>query len=142
MTPIIIDSSALVALMYPEDADHGKAVHLGAAMRQTPTLILIPSIIFAETLNLLGKKFGREVALVAGSRIFDDAGFHVGEVEGTVMHAALARWSTQSGGASYTDCYVMACADHYHTKVIFGFDAVFTKNGYHLPVAAKGRKAA
>ena len=31
---------------------------------------------------------------------------------------------------SYGDCLVMATADFYDTHEIFGFDAVFAKNGY------------
>jgi len=31
------------------------------------------------------------------------------------------------------DCLVMATADFYETREIFGFDTAFTKNGYYLP---------
>jgi predicted nucleic acid-binding protein len=34
---------------------------------------------------------------------------------------------------SFVDCLVMATADFYDTREIFGFDAVFAKNGYSLP---------
>ncbi len=136
MTPVIIDSSALVALTYPEDADHKIAVNLSGAMRETQAIGLIPPIIFAETLNILGKKFGREIALAAGKRIFADPGLQVAEVPSTILLAALTRWTDQGGGVSYTDSYVMACADHYRTKDILGFDAAFAKNGYRLPARA------
>jgi predicted nucleic acid-binding protein len=33
---------------------------------------------------------------------------------------------------SFTDCVVMAVADTYGTKRIFGFDEAFTKNGYRV----------
>jgi predicted nucleic acid-binding protein len=34
---------------------------------------------------------------------------------------------------SFVDCLVMASANLYRTRDIFGFDAVFTENGYRLP---------
>jgi predicted nucleic acid-binding protein len=34
---------------------------------------------------------------------------------------------------SLTDCIVMALADHYSTKDIFGFDKQFEDAGYHRP---------
>jgi predicted nucleic acid-binding protein len=39
----------------------------------------------------------------------------------------------QDKRASYVDCLVMATADFYGTREIFGFDAVFPQNGYSLP---------
>jgi predicted nucleic acid-binding protein len=143
MTPVVIDSSALVALTYPEDADHTRAVALGGAMRETRAIGLISPIVFSETLNILGKKFGRGTALTAGTRIFTDPGLRVMAVDDSVLSSALTHWAEQGGGVSYTDSYVMACADHYRTKDIFGFDAVFAKNGYRLPTAPeKEREAA
>lgn len=142
MTPIIIDSSALVALTYPNDADHEKAIRLSGAMRAIRAIGLIPPIVFAETLNILGKKFGRDTAIAAGKRIFTNPGLRVTDMADTILSAALTRWTGQAGGVSYTDCYVMACADHYRTKEILGFDAVFPKNGYRLPALSDGGREA
>ena len=36
----------------------------------------------------------------------------------------------------------MALADRYGTKLIFGFDEVFRKNGYRLPEATQTQQAA
>jgi hypothetical protein len=36
----------------------------------------------------------------------------------------------------------MAVADRFGTKLIFGFDEVFRKNGYRLPEATNQQKAA
>jgi predicted nucleic acid-binding protein len=43
---------------------------------------------------------------------------------------------------SFTDCLVMAVADRFGTKVIFGFDEVFRKNGYRIPELPKEEQAA
>jgi hypothetical protein len=42
---------------------------------------------------------------------------------------------------SFVDCLVMAYANLYDTREIFGFDAVFVQNGYHLPSKAEKQAA-
>ena len=107
LRPVIIDSSALVALTYPGDADHEKAVAFSTVMRETRAVGLISPSIFAETLNLLGKKFGRDVALAAGKRIVDDPGLMCNDPRPGADRSPQ-RWTAQGGGVSYTDSYVMA----------------------------------
>lgn len=43
---------------------------------------------------------------------------------------ALQNFQNQPAYVSFTDCVVMAFADEYETKDIFGFDEAFRKNGY------------
>jgi hypothetical protein len=44
--------------------------------------------------------------------------------------------------ASFVDCLVMATAAFYYdTREIFGFDAVFGRNGFHLPGNAEKQAA-
>jgi predicted nucleic acid-binding protein len=47
------------------------------------------------------------------------------------VEAALAKFKEQPEAVSLTDCIVMAVADHYSTKDIFGFDKQFEDAGYH-----------
>ena len=131
--PVILDSSALVALMSEGDADHDKAVRIGDALERGGRFLLIPPAVLAETLNILGKLFGRDFAHARGEQIIADPTLHIPELTGDVLAPALTLWKTQGSGVSYTDCLVMATADHLHTKDIFGFDAAFAKNGYQLP---------
>ena len=42
---------------------------------------------------------------------------------------------------SFVDCLVMATATFYGTREIFGFDAVFERNGFHLPGKAEQQAA-
>ena len=132
-TPVILDSSALVALMSEDDADHDKAARIAAALQRDGRFLLIPPAVLAETLNILGKRFGRAFAHARGAQIIADPALHIPELTGDVIAPALALWKTQGGGVSYTDCLVMATADYLQTKEVFGFDAAFAKNGYHLP---------
>jgi predicted nucleic acid-binding protein len=43
--------------------------------------------------------------------------------------------------ASFVDCLVMATAAFYDTREIFGFDAVFGRNGFQLPRNAEKQAA-
>jgi len=43
---------------------------------------------------------------------------------------ALRKFHNQPAAVSFTDCLVMAFADFYETREIFGFDEAFRKNGY------------
>jgi predicted nucleic acid-binding protein len=52
------------------------------------------------------------------------------------------RFAKQPSSVSFTDCIVMALANRLGTKLIFGFDEVFSKNGYRLPEAPKNQQAA
>lgn len=44
--------------------------------------------------------------------------------------AALEKFEALEDTVSLTDCIVMAVADHYETKDIFGFDKQFADAGY------------
>jgi predicted nucleic acid-binding protein len=48
----------------------------------------------------------------------------------TLLTDALERFKTQPQGVSFTDCVVMAYADAFQTKDIFGFDKQFADAGY------------
>lgn len=135
MRPTIIDSSALVALMYPGDADHAKAVAIGAALDAEHRPVLVPVEVLVETLNILGKKFGHALAVEVGERLLREDGPLIFQPTESPIRKALEKWAGQPGGVSYTDCAVMAYADQYQTQEIFGFDDVFRKHGYRLPVA-------
>ena len=132
----VLDSSALVALVREDDADYSRAAKLDDFIIKYNWDVLLPYEVLAETLNLLGKKFGRQVAAAAGQAILE----RVATEELTLIPSdtVIIRKTCElqllaSGGPSFIDCLVMAQADTMHTPFIFGFDAAFRKNGYHLP---------
>ena len=47
---------------------------------------------------------------------------------------ALELYGSLASGDNYTDALVMAMADHHGTSAVFGFDEVFAKQGYRIPV--------
>ena len=127
---IIADTSALVSLATDTDQNHAVAVREAEKLSKAAKLIILPIDVFVETMNILGKRSGHETALQAAAAILQpDSQFILVE---TTLHvqASLAKFTDQPSGVSFTDCVVMAIADHYSTKNIFGFDKQFADAGY------------
>jgi predicted nucleic acid-binding protein len=131
--PIILDSSALVALSLRVDADHARAVTISEGIARDGRLVLVPEPVFVETMNVIGKRLGHAQALAVSREIKDAESMHVVSGEAAILRDALVRFATQPDSVSLTDCLVMAYADAWETQEIFGFDATFGKNDYRLP---------
>ena len=129
---IIADASALVSLVDLNDMNHARVVAEAQKLDEANRPIVVPSEALAETVNILGKKFGHALAVEAAqSFLHPDSQFLVIPTELTQLHAAVARFVQMKGSVSFTDTIVMAVADEYHTKDIFGFDKQFADAGYN-----------
>jgi predicted nucleic acid-binding protein len=137
-SPIIIaDSSGLVSLAIETDRNHKRAMAIANDFVGTQTRALIPAEVFAETLNILGKKFGHKRAAEASEAILESAAFLVVPTTDTIRQDAVELFGTMPGGVSYTDYLVMVTADHHGTRIVFGFDEIFNRQGYELPATLK-----
>jgi predicted nucleic acid-binding protein len=85
--------------------------------------------------NILGKKFGHALAIEAVEIMLEGGVFVIEDSGELVRRDALDWFGDLSEGVSYTDCIVIAVAKASNTKQVFGFDDVFSKNGYKLPHA-------
>jgi predicted nucleic acid-binding protein len=139
-TVVVLDSSALIAQINGKDIWHKKADAITAFIAQTERHVILPSEVFAETLNRIGNNIGRQAAVRAGRALL--ARHAAGDLLLTHSNPTLAAVSLallqtveapQDKQASYVDGLIMATADFYGTREIFGFDAVFPQNGYSLP---------
>jgi predicted nucleic acid-binding protein len=137
---VILDSSALIAQINIKDIWHQKADAIAQVIAHTERRVILPYEVFAETLNRIGNNIGRHEAVVAGRALLErDA---TGDLllthsSPTLAAAALELLNTVEAPPdkrpSFVDCLVMATANAYRTREIFGFDVVFTKNGYYVP---------
>jgi predicted nucleic acid-binding protein len=139
-TFVILDSSALIAQINVKDLWHQRADEIAQVIDPTNCRVILPAEVFAETLNRIGNNIGRQAAVVAGKALLSrDATGDILLLPGTptLAAAALELLSTVEAPPekrpSFVDCLVMATANLYRTREIFGFDAVFTQNGYRLP---------
>ena len=144
--PVILDSSALIAQINLADSLHEKAQAVNDVLSQTQRAVILPYEVFAEALNIFGKKVGRSEAASAGKALLArhvSGSLQIIPSDETILAAALDLLLTAKGKSpSFVDCLVMVSADHYQTQEIFGFDDAFAKNGYRLPEAAENQQAA
>ena len=128
--PIVADSSAIVSLALSTDSNHKQAVLLAKQIEKDNKILILPGEIFAETINILGKKVSKEIAVFTGNKILKSDLFQIIESSNTQRLLAIEKFQKQPRSVSFTDCLLMILADHFDTKDIFGFDEIFKKNGY------------
>jgi predicted nucleic acid-binding protein len=129
--PIIADTSALVSLATKTDHNHVPATKAAGKLSGTQRPIILPSDVPVETVNTLGKRSSHETALKAVNALLKPGSQFILVETTSHVEAALAKFKEQPEAVSLTDCIVMALADHYSTKDIFGFDKQFEDAGYH-----------
>jgi predicted nucleic acid-binding protein len=136
---IIADSSALISLAIVSDSNHVLAKTYMQQTAQAGRSIIVPSEVFAETVNILGKKFGHKQALEAVQIFSDTAVFLIRPTSDLIRSMGLDMFGGVETSVSYTDCLVMAMAEQLSTVDIFGFDEIFSKRGFALPGKQKQR---
>ena len=129
-TTVVADSSGLISLVSATDQNHQKAIEIGQVLTQEHGTILIPSDVFSETLNIAGKKLDHQAALGTAETLYSTNPFLIVDSNEKIRQQALSILKNQPESVSFTDCIVMATADSFDTKEIFGFDETFKKNGY------------
>jgi predicted nucleic acid-binding protein len=127
---LIADTSGLVSLTVKTDGNHAPAVTATEALQGKASNILVPYEILVETVNVLGKRLGHEPALAVAAYIDETPLFLILDSSKHARAQALRRFGAQPQAVSFTDCIVMAVADEYETRSIFGFDADHARNGY------------
>lgn len=127
---VIADSSALISFVSPLDFNHKLAKKITKGLFKIRSRIIISGEIFAETMNVLGRKVPHENVLIIASKIMDIKSFLLTDSTNDIINSALTKFGKLPQSVSYTDCLVMAFADFYGTKDIFGFDESFKKNDY------------
>ncbi len=140
--PVIVDTSALISLLSDTDSLHTQALTFADTLRDNRQLLLIPAEVLAEALNVMRPRIGNPATVTIGQELLASPDIAVSPTPRDIIEQTLTKLAIQTGNASYIDCLVMATADHYHTRVIFGFDDTFRKDGYVLPAATLHEDAA
>jgi len=126
---LVADTSGLVSLVVPTDHNHASAVTAAEHLRAKHADILVPSAVFYEYLNILGRKVGHAVATGTASA-FTPPFILLNDSSPQILDLAFAKFRDASQAVSFTDCLVMATADECQTMQIFGFDKQFADAGY------------
>ena len=90
-------------------------------------------------MNVLGKRLGHTQAVSVASYLATTPLFLIVDTSEPVREQALRRFETQPPAVSFTDCIVMAVADEYGTRIVFGFDKDHADNGYAILSAGEAQ---
>lgn len=126
---VVVDSSAIVSLASLDDSNHNKALHISKLLNKDKKALVVSGEIFTESLNVIGKKMGRNKQLEVGKDLLLGT-MLIFDTTSEIRKAAFEILKRSSPSTSFTDCIVMALADSLETKDVFGFDEVFKKQGY------------
>jgi predicted nucleic acid-binding protein len=107
------DSSGLISLTSHTDRNYPNALRAAQQLEETQATILVPYDVYAETVNMVGKKQGHAKAHEVGQFLSKTASFLVIDSSPAAREQALSRLLILSASVSYTDAVVMAVADEY-----------------------------
>jgi predicted nucleic acid-binding protein len=127
---VIADTSALFSLASETDTNHALSVAEGEKLFKTDGSVIIPTDVFTETINIMGKKADHTSALRTAHILLNEPAYVIVDTDEPTRQLALEKFQKQNEDVSFTDCMVMAVADKFKTKAIFGLDKVFRDNGY------------
>jgi predicted nucleic acid-binding protein len=130
--PIIVDPSGLISLVVDSDSNHAAALAVAHQFVGAQDKALVPAEVFAETLNILGKKFGHEYAAGTVQAILESSASAAVPTSDVARLDALEQFRIASAGVSVTDCLVMKVADEHGARDIFGFDKQFEDAGSNI----------
>ena len=127
---VVADTSGLISLTSKDDKNYRIALEISRGLLKIEGNVYIATEIFAEMMNVLGKKVSHNAAIRAARKIEQSPFFLIVDTTHEIRRIALEKFQKAPESVSFTDCLVMAFADFYETKEIFGFDEAFQKNGY------------
>lgn len=124
MRQLLADTSFLVALVNTSDVHHADAV---AFLRQLQrAVIIVTNYVFDETMTLLKRRLGSEVALRAGQQLRESLVFqrlHLTEEDEESTWKIFQRYADKAW--SYTDCASLAVMQRLGIREILAFDRHF-----------------
>lgn len=127
---VVADSSALISLASVTDSNHELAKKVSGEIGENSDFLIVPGEVLTETVNVFGRKISHDLAASLANEIISSEDLLLMETTADIRSVALAKFINSADSVSFTDCLVMAFADHSKTKLIFGFDEIFRKKGY------------
>ena len=128
---LLVDTSALLALMVAKDQHHAAAVRLVES--QPGTRFLLTNLILAEVVTRLRARASAERAADAGRRLLASTRYDVVFADAAITERALDRMTQFSDKAlSLTDCVSFEVMDRLAIPAAFAFDRDFRDCGYRM----------
>jgi predicted nucleic acid-binding protein len=128
---VYVDTSALIAVLDADDAEHGPARSAWAAFMQADQALVTSNYVIVETVALVQHRLGMEA--LAG---LCDETLPVIEVRwiSREEHEAALRAALAAGRRklSFVDCVSFEVMRRHHLRDVFAFDAHFAEQGFNL----------
>lgn len=126
MAAVIVDTSAIYALLDRSDANHDGAVSLLKKMRDTGDMVVITNFVVAETHALVMAKLGQGLARSWLGGLCWPVERVTKEDE---QRAREIIWTYEDKAFSYTDATTFAAMERMGIETAFTFDKHFTQFG-------------
>jgi predicted nucleic acid-binding protein len=110
VTVVVADTSGLMSLLVDTDANHHKALAQSQVFDESLGAVIIPSHVFSELMNVLGKKLGHKVAVSAGQQILTTPQYLIVESD-KELEETLERFARQPSSVSFIQQFAITL-DH------------------------------
>lgn len=131
MTPVLLDTSFILALEDADDQHHKPAISFWRLFQKRPQPLIVTSYVFDETLTLVSRSLDHARAMAVSRRLRSSPSvdlLHIGMEDFT----AGLEWFEQYDDKefSFTDCVSFAEMRRVKLKTALTFDQHFTHAGF------------
>jgi predicted nucleic acid-binding protein len=127
---IFADTGGFYALADRHDPAHARA---RLFMEGCEAILLTTDFVFAETMSLLTKRLGKEIAITFGQALRTSPSIRIEEAGWEVREKAWKLFSLhRDKDYDLIDCITFSMMESFRIREAFGFDRHFTQHGCRL----------
>ena len=130
MASVLVDTSAIFALLNPEDDHHRKAVAVNEVLIRRKVALVLPNFLLAESHAIINKRLGAPSARAFLHAALQDYDIERVTLEDEWAAQAILQHPGKTAGVSYFDAVAAALAERLQIHEIFTFDRHFTLLGF------------
>jgi len=129
--PVLVDSSALIALYLDSESEHRRALSVLATLKDRRRALVATSDVFDETVTLVRRWGGDSAGIRAGESLRQSNLLELVPVSDLDREAAWALFKEYHNvKLSFTDCTSAAVMNRLGLEEVFTFDSDFREFGY------------
>ena len=132
MDKVLLDTSALFALMDPEDAHHKQSLKINNSLIQRKVSLILPNFLLAESHTIINKRLGSRPARQFLNAALMDFQIERITVEDEWAAHAMLQTTSRQRNLSYFDAVAIAMAERLGIREVFSFDRHFHLMGLKL----------
>ena len=130
MNLVFADTGGFYALADRRDPAHARARDF---VKASGVVLLTTDFVFAETMSLLTKRMGKELAVTFGQALRSSPSVRIEEAPFEVREKAWLLFSRRRDkDYDLIDCISFSMMESFGIREAFGFDRHYTQHGFHL----------